>query len=334
MNSRTRKEYIARINRVIDYIGSNLYDKLTLEELADVAAFSPFHFHRIFKTMVGESLSEFINRLRLERAATRLQYNPDLSITEISLECGYSSSSHFARAFKKHFGYSASEYRNMVGGENGIVNNGINEDSNISQPISKNIQTNSKQVKDISHSIGYTFDERLTNQNQRRNGEMKVEVKNLTGYHVAYVRVIGELSKEKISPAFDKVIKWAEARDLIGPETLYIGVALDNPNVTPKNKCRYDACVTVPPDTKGEREVGIYEIPSGKYAIYHAEGEEAKINAQINDAWDKFMGEWFPDSGYQPASPDLPCFEIYRETEKDKKAGRFVVDLCEPVKPL
>ena len=49
---------------------------------------------------------------------------------------------------------------------------------------------------------------------------MKVEVKNLPGCHVAYVRVIGELSKEKISPAFDKVIKWAEAWDLIRPETL------------------------------------------------------------------------------------------------------------------
>ncbi|MCP4217768.1 MAG: helix-turn-helix transcriptional regulator [bacterium] len=49
---RMRSEYIARINRVIDYVDENIYDELTLEKLAEVADFSRFHFHRIFRAVV------------------------------------------------------------------------------------------------------------------------------------------------------------------------------------------------------------------------------------------------------------------------------------------
>ena len=102
--------------------------------------------------------------------------------------------------------------------------------------------------------------------------------------------------------------------------------------MTPADKCRYDACIIVPAGTKGEGEVGMYKIPEGKYAIYRTELEEATINEQIGKAWDDLMGGWFPDNGYQ--SDDRPCFEIYRETEEERKACKFIVYLCEPVKPL
>jgi AraC family transcriptional regulator len=65
----TRAEYLARIHRVTDYIERHLEERLTLERLAAVANFSPFHFHRVFTACVGESLYRFIHRLRLEKAA-------------------------------------------------------------------------------------------------------------------------------------------------------------------------------------------------------------------------------------------------------------------------
>ena len=118
----------------------------------------------------------------------------------------------------------------------------------------------------------------------------------------------------------------------MGPETLILGIGLDDPRVTPTEKCRYDACVTVPPNTKGEGDVGVYDIPGGKYAVYRFEGQYAKIYEEMGRAWNDLMGGWFPDSGYQP--DDRPCFEIYRESEEELKTGNFVVDICEPVKPL
>src|SRR5580700_7656659 len=99
----TRNEYAARMNRDMDYLQEHLADPLDLERLAAVACFSPFHFHRLFSAWMGETLQVFVHRLRLERAAQLLVFNRVRSISDIALECGFSSSSAFARAFKTGF---------------------------------------------------------------------------------------------------------------------------------------------------------------------------------------------------------------------------------------
>ncbi len=76
MNSH-RLEYEKRINRVIDHVRAHLAEDLSLERLAHHAAFSPFHFHRIFWAITNETLFAFIQRLRLERAAVALIHHPD-----------------------------------------------------------------------------------------------------------------------------------------------------------------------------------------------------------------------------------------------------------------
>jgi AraC-like DNA-binding protein len=107
----SRQEYLERINRVLDYIDVHLEEKLALAALAKVAAFSPFHFHRVFRAIRSETVSEYVNRLRLERAAFKLTYSPAIPVTTIALDCGFSTSANFARAFKLHFGRSATAYR-------------------------------------------------------------------------------------------------------------------------------------------------------------------------------------------------------------------------------
>lgn len=69
-SKQSRNEYLRRIYKVQDYIESNINDSLSIEELADVAGFSKFHFHRIFKGIVNESLSRYVNRLKLEKGHT------------------------------------------------------------------------------------------------------------------------------------------------------------------------------------------------------------------------------------------------------------------------
>ena len=61
-----RDEYIARINRVLDYIEENISGDLSLRTLASVAAFSPYHFHRIFRALTGETVNGFIQRIRID----------------------------------------------------------------------------------------------------------------------------------------------------------------------------------------------------------------------------------------------------------------------------
>jgi len=106
-----KTDYKNRINRVIDFIEAHRDETLTLECLADIACFSRFHFHRIFQSLTGECLAAFIQRIRLEKAATLLNSNPAYSITDIAHICGFASSASFANAFKRHFGNAASYYK-------------------------------------------------------------------------------------------------------------------------------------------------------------------------------------------------------------------------------
>src|SRR5215471_6331337 len=114
-SSSHRREYERRVYRVMDYIEGHLAEELTLEQLAAVAAFSPFHFHRVFAAITGETLSDFIRRIRLERAASALAMLHETSVLEIALRCGFSSAATFARAFKGYFGMSATEWRDGGG---------------------------------------------------------------------------------------------------------------------------------------------------------------------------------------------------------------------------
>src|ERR1700683_590354 len=108
--TQANSEYAQRINRVIDYLRRNLDRQVKLEELAKVACFSEFHFHRIFSAISGETLNNFTNRLRLEKAARLLRYS-DQKLTNIAMECGFSSSATFSRAFRSGYGTSPSQFR-------------------------------------------------------------------------------------------------------------------------------------------------------------------------------------------------------------------------------
>jgi AraC family transcriptional regulator len=111
-----RLEYEKRVNRVIDHVRQHLGEELTLAALARVAAFSPFHFHRLFHAITGETLFGFIHRQRVEKAAGALLSARDRSVLEIALDHGFSSAATFARAFRSRFGMSATQWR-AGGGE-------------------------------------------------------------------------------------------------------------------------------------------------------------------------------------------------------------------------
>ena len=104
------KEYFKAINRAVDYINEHLNQPVNLYDLANIVNISEFHFHRIFKALVGESPGEYIQRLRLEKAIFKLQ-TTKLTLTEIAEQIGYQSPHALSKAFKKRFGTSPSVFR-------------------------------------------------------------------------------------------------------------------------------------------------------------------------------------------------------------------------------
>ena len=107
----SRTEYISRINKVLKYVYAHYNEQINLMQLAEIAHFSPFHFHRIFSMLTGETPADFCLRIRTEKAAQRLKDSPRKNISDIAFDCGFSSMALFARTFKKHFGMSATAYR-------------------------------------------------------------------------------------------------------------------------------------------------------------------------------------------------------------------------------
>ena len=107
----TKQDYLRRMNIVIEHINNNLDKKLSVTDLALISNFSPFHFHRIMKGLLGEPIGNFITRTRVETAARLIRYT-NIEIQDIAYRVGYDSPSSLNKIFKQYYNVSPSEYRN------------------------------------------------------------------------------------------------------------------------------------------------------------------------------------------------------------------------------
>ena len=158
---------------------------------------------------------------------------------------------------------------------------------------------------------------------------MNVSVKTLPDFHVACMRNIGPYGPTQIPPLWETLMAWAQPRGLVTGDTPTLGISYDDPEVTPPEKCRYDACIVVPGDFAAESAVQVKDIPGGKYAV----SEYVGTAADIMHSWSRIFSEWLPSSGFQP--DNRPCFELYRaDCYVGQPKGSFKCDICIPVKPL
>ncbi len=111
MLNETKHDYIQRVNAIIDFIDANLNTDLSLESLSEMAAFSPFHFHRIFLEITGETPNTFITRKRVEKIASILLVGTDEPLNDLAYRYGFSCGNSFSRAFRKFYGVTPSQYR-------------------------------------------------------------------------------------------------------------------------------------------------------------------------------------------------------------------------------
>jgi AraC family transcriptional regulator len=271
MKPSTEQDYFERIVRTLVYIQRHLDDELELENVASVAAFSQFHFYRIFRGLVGESLKEYIRRLRLERAALALKQH-DGPITEIALSAGFETHEAFTRAFGAMFGVSPSAYRAAH------------------QPAPES--ASGAHLDDVSGYHPPEYGEPLT-----------VEVKELPAFRIVFLRHVGLYSQ--VGPTWGRLMSWAGMHGLLGAHTRTIGLVHDDPDITPADKVRYDAAVVVNRAVEPEGEFGITEIPGGKYAVFEHRGPYETLGK----TYQRFFGGWLPKSGRELR--DSEAFEEY-----------------------
>lgn len=294
MKEETRSDYQERITRVLLYIRHHLDDPLSLDELASVAYFSPYHFHRVFRGMVGETVAEHVRRLRLERAARHLIYTPR-SVTDLAFDAGYETMESFIRAFRKRFGYAPSCYRQIKSAKCGRC------------------------ADDAAQSFitqDFTFEK----------GELAMNDANivkLESRKVAFIRHTGPYNE--CGAAWEKLCAWAGEKGLFGPNTQFLGLSYDDPEVTPPEKIRYDACLTIDTDVRPEGEVGVQEIPGGRYAVTLHQGPLEKLA----DTYATLCGQWMPSSGGE--MKDSPSVEVYLNDPEKTPPEEIKVEIQMPL---
>lgn len=323
-----RREYAGRMNKAMDYAYAKLGSDFELSEMADAACFSRYHFHRMFTAFTGETPGEFLRRIRLAKAAGLLRDDPRRDVTAVAMDSGFSSPSAFSRAFKERFCVSPSAFRDAD--EPCLA--AILKAAGLARSKPSQASGNDGQAAgNERHAPGgrAPYDEPILD-GRRRNDmaklEYKVEVKELPAMTAAYARHVGAYNL--IGEAFGRLYQWAGPRGHIGPETMHLACYHDDPDLTPPDKLRSSACISVAPGTPTDGDIGSMQIPGGLFAVGHFEIDQT----QFGEAWTALMGEWLPSSGYQ--ADDRMCYELYLNDHEKHPQRKFIVEICQPVKPM
>ncbi len=293
-------DYKIRIHRVFEYIENNLDADLSLNGLAEIGCFSPFHFHRVFKAITNETINEYVTRKRLEKAALDLIHQR-LSVSEISLKYGFNNHSTFTRAFKKFYATSPTEFRK----EN------PNRFSKIRQLESKNGQSYPDQEKYLRV---------IDNLKNWINMNAKIQVKELPAMKLAHVSCTGP---ENMPATYEKLIRWATPKGLMGGAKL-VTIYYDSFKVTEASKVRMSACLLLNDPVQPEGEIGLTSIERGKSIV----GSFEIGLHEYEKSWTGLF-VWMNENGYKKA--DREPFEIYHNDYHDHPEQKAIVDFCIPV---
>lgn len=310
-NEECMREYKTRIRRVIDHIENNVCEKLPPGVLAEASGFSPYHFERIFHAFVGETPGDFVNRIRLEKAASRLITYPSEQITVVASMSGFPSSSAFAKAFREHFGCSAREWRS--GRLDGLLKDTgrMGEVRKVEALASASDHDDQNGMKSFGDEIAETI---------------RAEIKQMPSFRVAYL-VRQDVRHRKVERLFEAFRRWAAPRGLLMPETKMIGICLDSPEAIAQQKRRCYACLTVSAELEPEPGIAVTDIPASRSAVLHFEGDTDGITR----ACDWMFGKFIPENGCEPA--DRPSYDIYYGSS-DNHDKKLSLDICIPVETM
>lgn len=293
--------YKNRINRVFQYIDENPDADLSLQAISDIACFSPFHFHRIFKAITGETTNEYVTRRRIEKAAGNLIHT-QAGITEIAYKCGFSNISTFTRTFKKYYGLSPTGFRTQH-----------------PQKFSKIRQIDSKNGKAYPGYEKYICI--INNLKKWIAMHANIEVKDLPRMELAYVSVIGP---RQLAPAYQKLLRWATPKGLLSEQTRMITIYHDSFKITEADKVRMSACMQLHKDVAVEGEIGRTSIEAGKCIVGHF----TITMDEFEKSWTGLY-LWMNENGYKKA--DRNPFEIYYNNFNEHPERKAIVDFCIPV---
>lgn len=278
----TLAEYRRRIEQAMAFIIEHLDQPVNLESIAAASHFSPYHFHRIFHGMVGETVNDFVQRKKMERAAHRLLCTPELSITDIAMRGGFSSGANFAKAFKLYFGVSPSQLRDPHSRHDGKI-------GKLYSKYGKAFSIRDLYSQTVTNTQVFTAD-------QLKEIMMNVRIETLPQKTIAYLTAPKGYELDAIFETWDTINGWADSNNIQDYAARRYAICHDNPMITPTEKCRYDAGIQIGESMTVNSPYKKSLIPAGKYAVAYYKGEGDKVSHFYMELY----SAWFPNSGYEP----------------------------------
>nr|WP_186320575.1 AraC family transcriptional regulator [Fictibacillus phosphorivorans] len=261
-------DYEVCIQRTLDYIEENLQERITLEELAELACFSPFHYHRVFQFLVGESVMEYVRKRRLSHAAQRLLQS-DEKVIDIAFDLGFQYHESFNRAFKKYYGQSPREYRSAT-----VHPASLHQKAYLN--MSRYIGGMNMEMKLIKkpalHIIGYDLNTRNT------DGENNREIPKFWQHYIQ-----NNLGAKIPNPLY---------------KNQELGLCTEYNTTT--GEFVYMIGMEVAEGTPAPEDMSYRTFPEMEYAVFTTpKASEENFVPSIQQTWVEIFSKWFPDSGYE-----------------------------------
>jgi AraC family transcriptional regulator len=291
-----REKYESRINRAIALIDREIDQDLSIERLADEACLSPFHFHRVFSSLTGESVHAMTTRIRMQRALALTHRGNRPQWKAISAAVGYRSPEVFARAFKRHFGCTPSKFDL--------------DQWWLERPDRDAVMGVSRYFLRPAPPLPSDF---------------RVEINWRPASHLIVSRSTGGyVDPGLLVSAYQRMVV---AAGTLGVEMAgrLCGASQDDPELMPLSRCRYDFALEAPAGTKAPAGLFAAHRDAGQWAMTHVSGD---LHA-VDRAWNLLFKQWLPASGQNLR--DAPAEEIYRKTPAQIGWDLFDVTLALPV---
>lgn len=298
MKPSTGSDYRTRIDRVLAHVAEHLDADLGLEELAAIAHISPYHFHRIFRAMTGESIAALVRRLRLEAAGHALRQT-EASVIDVALDAGYGSPEAFSRAFHTAFGMTPSDYRRAVIPPRYLP------------PLSLELRLDRAPIRLVLEPLSGGTD-------------MDVTIEIFPDRLAACVRHVGPY--DNVGPTFERLFRWAQKSGLLTRDVLVMGLSYDNPDDMAADELRYDACITLTKPQAVPEGFRVETLRGGRYAVHLLRGPYSGIR----DTFRRIFGKWLPTSGEEV--DDRPCVELYLNRPTEVPDHELLTKICVPLR--
>ncbi len=255
-------DYYQRMERVIAHINAHLDEDLNLDDLADVACLSRFHWHRVYRGITGETIHSTVKRLKLNRASYALKHSDD-SLAVIAKRAGYTRVESFARAFKAQLGHTPAAFR-------------------ASSDLVSRIST--LKLESFAVSI------------QTEN--LSYDIKDLPSIRLAALHNRGGYNG---SSAFNRLFKHAIKQNIPMEGHQMVGLYYDDPALMPADDLRSIAGIKVGDDFMPTAPLEIFDTYAGRYAVFHYKGPYERTGLAYDWIFGRWMPQSGEEAAEEPS---------------------------------